>query len=227
MIKKYKLEMELLVEEELDEKVIAAARQVYVTRGGATEYPEGAPPRQIPPDEFIDGIETALGYLAECNSPMEQFNIQFQNVVGSDMGYAEAAVTEEVVEEVAGDTVDLDEFETGLYLYRWPNAECSMVKAGNRGEAASHLQEWAEVDPALLLPVDPCMIDFRLNDWGELELATLGEETWEFIFGSCYPALHDVLSRADMAPGPNGEYPDAARQAILNAVNHERTREAV
>jgi len=38
---------------------------------------------------------------------------------------------------------DLDEFETGLYLCRWPNGEFSLVKADDRKDAVVQLDEWA------------------------------------------------------------------------------------
>jgi hypothetical protein len=95
---------------------------------------------------------------------------------------------------------EIDEFESGLYLYRWPNGEFSVVKADNRREALIELDEWAGADPAWLIPISTWMVDFRLNDQGEIELAQFGEETADFVWDRCYPELEAVLSGADVTP---------------------------
>src|SRR5205085_11009353 len=68
---------------------------------------------------------------------------------------------------------DLEEFETGLYLCRWPNGEFSLVKADNRKDAVVQLDQWAGAEPAWLVPLETCMVDFRLNDRGESSWANL------------------------------------------------------
>ena len=40
--------------------------------------------------------------------------------------------------------------------------------------------------------METCMIDFRLNDLAEIELVDFGEETTDFIWDHCYPALYEV-----------------------------------
>ncbi len=44
-----------------------------------------------------------------------------------------------------------------------------MVKADSRREAIIELDEWAGAEPAWLVPMDECMIDFRLNDQAEID----------------------------------------------------------
>jgi len=39
--------------------------------------------------------------------------------------------------------------------------------------------------PAWLIPVETCMVDLRLNDRGEIELAEFGEETAGVIWATC------------------------------------------
>ena len=46
-----------------------------------------------------------------------------------------------------------------------------MVKADNRKDAVVQLDEWAGAEPDWLVPVDTCMVDFRLNDRGKIEFA--------------------------------------------------------
>jgi hypothetical protein len=83
-----------------------------------------------------------------------------------------------------GDTEDdLDEFETGLYLCRWPNGDFSIVKADDRKTALLELDEWAGAEPAWLTPMEACMIDFRLSDKGEIELTEFGGRNGGFHLG--------------------------------------------
>src|SRR5712691_6405727 len=43
------------------------------------------------------------------------------------------------------------------------------------------------------------MIDFRLNDRAEIELVHFAEETTDFIWDQCYPALNAVMTSDDAA----------------------------
>ncbi|MCZ2077718.1 MAG: hypothetical protein LC130_22265 [Bryobacterales bacterium] len=117
---------------------------------------------------------------------------------------------------------DLEEFETGLYLCRWPNGEFSLVKADDRKDAVVQLDEWAGAEPAWLVPVDTCMADFRLNDRGEIELAEFGEVTAEFIWEKCYPELDEVLSSEDVLKHLSGKRNRKAANKLRRAVEHER-----
>jgi hypothetical protein len=69
-----------------------------------------------------------------------------------------------------------------------------------------------------------CMIDFVLNDHGEIELAQFGEDTEDFVWERCYPELHELLSREDVVQQRGGEYSDGNKEAIRGAVEHERKR---
>jgi hypothetical protein len=119
---------------------------------------------------------------------------------------------------------DWEEFETGLYLCRWPNGEFSLVKADDRNDAAFQLDEWAGAEPAWLVPLETCMVDFRLNDQGGIELAEFGEETGEFIWEKCYPELDQALSSEDVSKHGLGKRSRDAANKIREAVEHERKR---
>jgi hypothetical protein len=118
----------------------------------------------------------------------------------------------------------LEEFETGLYLCRWPNGEFSVVKAEDRKDAVVQLDQWAGAEPAWLVPLETCMVDFRLNDRGEIELDEFGEETGEFIWDKCYPELDQMLSSAGVSKDRNGERNGETANKIRRAVEHERKR---
>ena len=114
--------------------------------------------------------------------------------------------------------------ETGVYLSRWPNGEFSIVKAETRREALIVLDEWAGAHASYLYPMETCMIDFRLNDLGEIELNQFGEETRDIIWQMCYPELDELLSSDKVRTDDAGEYAPEAQELIRQAVEHERTR---
>ena len=110
-----------------------------------------------------------------------------------------------------------EEFETGLYLCRWPGGGFSIVVAGNRLDAVVRLDEWRAAEPRWLIPLDGAMIDFRLNDNGEICLAQFGDATATAIWQYRYPALDEVLTEFG---GPSSRN---AKAKIHEAVAHERT----
>ena len=68
------------------------------------------------------------------------------------------------------------------------------------------------------------MIDFRLNDQAEIDLVQFGEETTDFIWEQCYPALRALLSSDDAVGSGVGEPKAGAEEIIKAAVEHERKR---
>jgi hypothetical protein len=220
MMKRYKLEFEVLLDEAADAQLIEKARKLYVDRGGSTELLDDGTSREITPAEFIAGAPAAIIQIAECNPLFDGSGIEYHDVAWTDLGYVSAEPVEEVEE---AEIVDLDEYETGVYLYRWPNGEFSIVRGENRNDAALLLDEWAEADPVELVPMNNCMLDFVLNDIGGIELAQLGEETLNFIWETCYPELNRVLARS-LATTPDGQYTEASVATIKRAVEYERTR---
>jgi hypothetical protein len=220
MMKKLKLEFEVLVDEAYESKLIEAARRIYNDRGGATEVLNDGNSRPIPDTEFIAGTPAAVIQLLECSPLIENSGVEFRDTSWTDLGYEEpeqpASETVEVEEEEETE-VDLEAFETGCYLYRWPNGECSIVRAENRNDAVFLLDEWDDADPLALEPIEHCMIDFTLTDTGDLELNAFGGETHNTIWDLCYPELGRVLMRADRNT-------EAGLATVRRAVEYERTR---
>jgi hypothetical protein len=126
--------------------------------------------------------------------------------------------------ETGESETDLEEFETGLYLCRWPNGEFSLIKAEDRNDAVVQLDEWAGAEPAWLIPLETCMVDFHLNDHGEIELGEFAEETGEFIREKCYPELERVLSSEDVLKHRSGKRNRETANRIRRAVERERNR---
>ena len=112
--------------------------------------------------------------------------------------------------------------EVALYLCRWPNGDCSVVKARDRSEAVRPLDEWGSADPTCLVAMDSCMIDFRLSDRAEIELNHFGEETENLIWEQCYPELEESLSRIQSKYDSGSQN---VRASLAVAVQHERTRQ--
>jgi hypothetical protein len=66
------------------------------------------------------------------------------------------------------------------------------------------------------------MVDFSLNDHGEIELAQFGAETGHLVWEICYPELREILSSARIEDG--GEHTAEVKELIRQAVQHERAR---
>jgi hypothetical protein len=233
-----KLEVEVTLDESVEQQAIHVARKHYCEVGQATVPldDKGRHWRDVPAEEFIPDVEAAIMELIEANDLLEQAGVEVTAVSGpepqreefcsqeaSEPGLQDDASqagggSEEELEEEA----ELDEFETGVYLCRWPNGDFSLVTANTRREALVQLDEWAGAHPSQLFPVDSCMVDFRLNELGEIELGQFGEETEDFIWETCYPDLRTVLS--NVGPEDGGEYTAEAKESIRHAVQHERDR---
>ena len=60
-------------------------------------------------------------------------------------------------------------------MCRWMNGDVSFVSARTREDAIIMLDEWDNAEGAEISPTRDFMVDFRLNDAGDLELAEFGE----------------------------------------------------
>lgn len=240
MRSKFRLVLDVGLDIDMAANVIQAARQHYEAEGAAETVDENGAARTLSSDEFIDEIEDALMKLAQHNPLLTNANVQIERVTCKSaaavpepgpFGAAEPTRSEagsggEQVDPLhtSETEADLEEFETGLYLCRWPNGEFSLVKANDRKDAVVQLDQWAGAEPAWLVPVETCMVDFRLNDRGEIELGEFGEETGEFIWETCYPELDQVLSSEDVLKHRSGKRNREAANKIRRAVEHERKR---
>ena len=78
MTGKYRIEIELLLDERAAAKAIELARDVYRQRGGARTVENGVE-REVSADEFIDGMEQALLELVEGNLLLSGIEIGHEN----------------------------------------------------------------------------------------------------------------------------------------------------
>jgi hypothetical protein len=84
-------------------------------------------------------------------------------------------------------------------LSRWPNGDCSIVSASTNSDAIELLDEWGNAEQATLTRMADCMFDFRLDDSGNIELADIGEVTYDHIMRTCYPDLDKTTAERDDA----------------------------
>ncbi len=233
MTKTYKLELEIVLHEEQQKKVVELARRLYAANPGSIEDDNGVV-REISAEEFIDGTSRALMTVAEENPLWEELDVQVSELSCTDPDYQaiedntlEASDSDEPqkwparVEEE--DEEALDEWEDGLYLCRWPNGEFSIVKAASKREAIIDLDEWAGAHPSWLVPLETFMVDFRLEDSGQIELNSFGEETGDFIRTRCYPEVDTVLTSPAFTSADE-EHSAAQEKIIREAVERKRTR---
>jgi len=96
------------------------------------------------------------------------------------------------------------------------------VTANTRREALVQLDEWDVAHPSQLFPLESCMVDFRLNELGEIELKQFGEETEDLIWETSYPELQALLSKLVLRDGSG--HTVEVKESICQAVQHERTR---
>jgi hypothetical protein len=235
MRKTITLEVEVTVDESVEQRAIQVAREHY-TKVGGSRVPldhKGKPWREVPPEEFVPDAVSAMMELIGANDLLEVAGVEVTAVAARQGGREETQLPvagEAGVQESSsltsrpgeGSEADLDEFETGAYLYRWPNGDFSLVTANTRREALVELDEWEVAHPSQLFPLEFCMVDFRLNDLGEIELKQFGEETEDLIWETSYPELLALLSQ--VMPRDGSEYAAGVKESIRQAVQHERTR---
>ncbi len=110
-----------------------------------------------------------------------------------------------------------------IYLCRWPNGDFSIVNARSKGNAIEMLDEWGNAEQAFISRMADCMLDFRLGDNGQIELANIGESTEDDIMETCYPVLDSALATAEWDEA-GLDYSERGRDQVREAVESERTR---
>ena len=115
-----------------------------------------------------------------------------------------------------------------VYFARWKDGNFSIVEADDEDEAYELLDEFGD-EPAELLALKSCLIDFELTDRGSFRLRDFGEVMRDEIRERGYPLLHAALMSAaaqeydpepDDVPGNGIDVP----QDVAKAVEAERER---
>src|SRR5205809_1052564 len=74
-------------------------------------------------------------------------------------------------------------------MCRWMNGDLSFVSARTKEDAIGMLDEWDNAEGAEISQIRDFMVDFRLNDEGDLELVKSGERCRDAILEKAYPRL--------------------------------------
>jgi len=232
MAKTIKLEVEVTLDESVEQHVIQVARTYYSEVGQATVPldDKGEHWREVAAEEIIPDAVSAVMELVGANDFFEKAGVKVTAVSGRESRRGELRqqeTRETELQEASSHAreyaeADLDAFETGVYLCRWPNGDFSLVAANTRREALVELDEWDAAHPCQLFPLESCMVDFRLNDQGEFELKQFGEDTEELIWEISYPKLHAHLMSVMSIDG--GDHTAKSKESIRQAVEHERER---
>lgn len=223
MTNTFKVELEIVLTDEQQRRVVEAARHAYSNGPASTQEDDGTM-REIPVEEFVDGPVAALMEIVRQNKILDDIGIDVDKVSCKNPDYEpasedlEAEQSQRELPEMDEDDFadedenELDDWAGGLYLCRWPNGEFSVVKAENKRDAIIQLDEWAGAHTSWLVPLNTFMADFTLNDLGQIELGEFGEETEEFIRDHCYPELEAVRSRDDVLPIDGGGLLDSGER---------------
>ena len=84
------------------------------------------------------------------------------------------------------------------------------------------LDEWDDAEGAEISQIWDFMVDFRLNDEGDLELAEFGENCRDTILEKAYPRLLEAMIAAPTTP--SGGTTAEGKAMVRQAVEEERTR---
>lgn len=109
-----------------------------------------------------------------------------------------------------------------MYMCRWPNGDLSFVSAQTKEDAIIKLDDWDDAEGAEISQIRNFMVDFRLNDEGELELNEFVQSCRDSILEKAYPRLLSVMRAAPMTPV--GAPTEEGTAMIRSAVKEERTR---
>lgn len=220
MRKEYKIELTVVIDDANRQHLIDLARNCL-------------------PGQSVITVDDALLELVQNNPTFEEARIEVDSIsctteeeaaefveraLNGAAGFAPSPSRETVdgtPPEGAGD--DLDDYDTGVYLCRWPNGDFSVVTADSKRDAIIALDEWAGAHPSQVHPIDNFMADFRLSDEGEIDLIQLSCETHEVVWNTCYPALRDLLDSDEVIDFEANDE-SAVRERVRKAVEHERTR---
>src|SRR5258708_30897045 len=108
-----------------------------------------------------------------------------------------------------------------IYMCRWENGDISLVSATSKDDAIGALDEVGAATAGMLYTVNQFMVHLTLDEDGELEIESLGEDTEHFVREVAYPILNKVQLEM-ISVDTDGT--SAAQKLIAEAVMKERVR---
>src|SRR3954470_14543783 len=107
-------------------------------------------------------------------------------------------------------------------MWRWMAGAVVFVSARTKEAAIFMLDEWDDAEGAEIIQIRDFMVDFRLNDEGDLELAEFRESCRDTILRKAYPRLLEAITAGPTTPF--GHTKDEGRVMVRKAVEEERKR---
>ena len=86
-----------------------------------------------------------------------------------------------------------------IFICRWQHGDLSIVGARDADEAVLILDEFGDATDAELFETKNLLIDFHLNEDGDLELQQFGEDLDRLIWHKAYPLLFQARINTDAA----------------------------
>jgi hypothetical protein len=139
MALKFKLELDFVIGRDSETRAIEVARQ-HCARPGVTTLDRSGQPQSVPVEEFLEGTEQALLELLEHHPLLGEAGVGIERMSCRSVGACpESAVPDfqadhDSTPQNSGfdsdeqiDEEEIDEFESALYLCRWPNGDFSVV----------------------------------------------------------------------------------------------------
>jgi hypothetical protein len=136
-----------------------------------------------------------------------------------DPGFPDADPADAVAAAAVPSVSMLEDHDPGLYLYRWPDGDISLVYADNAIEALVQLDEFGEAGTEGLVKFDQFLANFKLNDQGAITVDRLSEELGPEFWSYSYPLLAEAFAELGMDP--------CEERARLTAAEARRIKEAV
>jgi hypothetical protein len=225
-----KITYTILVEVSVDEcsgpNLLDVARQHYrdTKAAGLTLNRETFQRRGASAEEEIQTTLDAVGELAVRPDLLQAAGVHINwssatTARVGDPGFPDADPADAVAAAAVPSLDALEEPDPGLYLYRWPDGDVSLVYANSPVEALVQLDEFGEAVTEGLVKFDQFLANFRLNDRGAIVLDRFSEAVGPEFWTRSYPLLAEAFAELDMDPGEERDR--------LTAVEVRRIKKAV
>ncbi|MCZ2078670.1 MAG: hypothetical protein LC130_27200 [Bryobacterales bacterium] len=222
----YTILVEVSVDERSGPNLIDAARQHYqeTKATGLTLNRETFQRRGSSPEEEIQTALDALGELSVRPDLLQAAGVQINwssatTARVGDPGFPDADPADAVAAAAVPSLDALEEPDPGLYLYRWPDGDVSIVYADSPVEALVQLDEFGEAGTEGLVKFDQFLANFKLTDRGAVVLDRLSEAAGPEFWTRSYPLLAEAFAELGIDPGEERDQ--------LTAVEARRIKKAV
>jgi hypothetical protein len=222
----YTILVEVSVDERSGPNLIDVARQHYrdTKVAGLTLNSETFQRRGSSAEEEIQTTLDAVGELAVRPDLLQAAGVHINwssatTARVGDPGFPDADPADAVAAAAVPSLDALEEPDPGLYLYRWPDGDVSLVYANSPVEALVQLDEFGEAVTEGLVKFDQFLANFRLNDRGAIVLDRFSEAVGPEFWTRSYPLLAEAFAELDMDP--------CEERDRLTAVEVRRIKKAV